>query len=67
MKRFSSIIIAGALLALLGGLQVNAQDLERIGKEKPVRVSGSASARMQYYGASGIEERRGSLLRSCLW
>ena len=37
---------------------MNAQDLERVGKEKPVRVTSSASLRAQYYGASGIEERR---------
>lgn len=58
MQRLSSILLAGIVLLLVGGTQMNAQDLERIGKEKPVRVSGSASVRAQYYGASGIEKRR---------
>lgn len=58
MQRLSSILLVSVLCSLVWGLQVNAQDLERIGKDKPVRVTGSTSLRAQYYGASGIEKRR---------
>ncbi|HEY5748088.1 MAG TPA: hypothetical protein VIU12_18585 [Chryseolinea sp.] len=36
----------------------NAQDLENIAQQKPVTFSGSASARMLFYSAKGIDDRR---------
>lgn len=61
MKSFAALIVIGLLVGILPGRRMNAQDLERIGKEKPVRVSGNASLRGQYYGATGIEDRRDPL------
>lgn len=45
------------LLLLLCG-KAAAQDLEKVGTESPIKVSGSVGARGVAYGAEGIEERR---------
>ncbi|MCB0714046.1 MAG: hypothetical protein KDD67_17105 [Ignavibacteriae bacterium] len=51
-------IIATTFLILTLGLHLNAQDLERVGKESPVKLSGAISSRLVGYGVSGIENRR---------
>lgn len=40
---------------------LHAQDLERIGQEKPVKITGSVSARGTFYGVDGIRQRRSPL------
>ncbi len=37
---------------------LNAQNLETIGKEKPIKISGGASVSQIFYGVNGIESRR---------
>lgn len=39
-------------------LPANAQNLEAIGKEKPVKISGSLGTTQTFYGVSGIPNRR---------
>lgn len=55
-----SILITILLLGCLGVvvMPLSAQDLERIGQEKPITVSGSVSGRGTFYGVDGIPRRR---------
>ena len=52
------ILLSLPLAALIAGGRLHAQDLERVGKESPVKLSGSVSSRLVGYGVSGIENRR---------
>lgn len=58
MKKLSvySLLIMACLVGVYAS--VSAQDLENIAKEKAVTISGGASARMMFYSASGIPQRR---------
>lgn len=58
--RFHKEIIAQVLLLLLFTAITQAQDLEKVGTESPIKVNGSVAARGVAYGAEGIEERRKS-------
>ena len=55
---FNRVIICQLLLLLLIAGTAAAQDLEKVGTESPVKISGSVGARGVAYGAEGIEERR---------
>ena len=55
---FNRVIIGQLLLLLLIAGTAAAQDLEKVGTESPVKISGSVGARGVAYGAEGIEERR---------
>ena len=46
------------LVSVFGIQQLGAQDLEKIGKEKPVKVSGGASANALFYATSDSISRR---------
>jgi hypothetical protein len=46
------------LLLLLLSFHLRAQNLESIGKEKPISISGGISANQIFYTASGIDARR---------
>jgi len=61
MKTLRKKIIYAAMLVfclVACHLTVKAQDLENIAQQKPVTFSGSASARMLFYSAKGIQDRR---------
>lgn len=55
---FHKEIITQVLLLLLFTAITQAQDLEKVGTESPIKVNGSVAARGVAYGAEGIEERR---------
>ena len=56
MRRLNLYCLATALL--LSGTLSFAQDLTRIGKSNPLKVSGGVSLNQILYGASGIQNRR---------
>ena len=51
---FNRVIIGQLLLLLLIAGTAAAQDLEKVGTESPVKISGSVGARGVAYGAEGI-------------
>src|SRR5688572_15244113 len=53
--KFLSVITLAACISLLS---VKGQNLESIGKEKPLSVTGSISVNQILYGVTGIESRR---------
>src|SRR5690349_18511951 len=46
------------LISVLSPLFLKGQNLESIGKEKPLSINGGVSLNQVFYGASGIESRR---------
>src|SRR5258706_5068660 len=61
MKTLTKNFIRASLLILCWyaiHTPAQAQDLETIAKQKPVTFSGSASARLLFYSAKGIADRR---------
>ncbi|MEO9964867.1 MAG: hypothetical protein ABJF11_03710 [Reichenbachiella sp.] len=52
------LLMIGLCLALSMGQHATAQDLEQIGDQKLVRVSGGISTNTTFYHATGIESRR---------
>lgn len=57
-NRLLTLVFSAVLGLLRSGADLRGQDLERIGGEKPVTVTGSVSARGLFYGVDGIPRRR---------
>jgi len=60
MKTLIKKILCALLPVICAGVYTSAQaqDLEAIGQQKPVTISGGASARLLFYSAKGIPDRR---------